>query len=80
MLVIIMQYCTRPQNPNARVSFLCVFQIHTIAIIAEGIPEAMTRKIIKKADEKGVTIIGPATVQQLCNSCISYILTVSRSK
>uniref|UniRef100_A0A8C2WKB2 ATP-citrate synthase n=1 Tax=Cyclopterus lumpus TaxID=8103 RepID=A0A8C2WKB2_CYCLU len=39
---------------------LC-FQIHTIAIIAEGIPEAQTRKIIKKADEKGVTIIGPAT-------------------
>uniref|UniRef100_A0A8C2WFD5 ATP-citrate synthase n=1 Tax=Cyclopterus lumpus TaxID=8103 RepID=A0A8C2WFD5_CYCLU len=36
-------------------------QIHTIAIIAEGIPEAQTRKIIKKADEKGVTIIGPAT-------------------
>lgn len=42
---------------------LSVFlQIHTIAIIAEGIPEALTRKIIKVADEKGVTIIGPATV------------------
>lgn len=38
-------------------------QIHTIAIIAEGIPEAHTRKIIKAADEKGVTIIGPATVR-----------------
>lgn len=38
------------------------FQIHTIAIIAEGIPEAHTRKIIKTADEKGITIIGPATV------------------
>lgn len=42
--------------------FSRVFQIHTIAIIAEGIPEALTRKIIKKADEQGVTIIGPATV------------------
>lgn len=41
---------------------LC-FQIHTIAIIAEGIPEAQTRKLIKMADEKGVTIIGPATVR-----------------
>lgn len=42
----------------------CVFymQIRTIAIIAEGIPEAFTRKIIKMAEEKGVTIIGPATV------------------
>lgn len=37
-------------------------QIHTIAIIAEGIPEAQTRRLIKMADEKGVTIIGPATV------------------
>ena len=37
-------------------------QIRTIAIIAEGIPENMTRKMIKKARELGVTIIGPATV------------------
>ncbi len=33
-------------------------QIKTIAIIAEGIPENMTRKIIKVADRKNVTIIG----------------------
>lgn len=38
-------------------------QIRTIAIIAEGIPEALTRKLIKTADKKGVTIIGPATVR-----------------
>lgn len=38
------------------------FQIHTIAIIAEGIPEAQTRRMIRMADERGVTIIGPATV------------------
>lgn len=37
-------------------------QIRTIAIIAEGIPENMTRKMIKKAKSLGVTIIGPATV------------------
>lgn len=37
-------------------------QIRTIAIIAEGIPENMTRKMIKKARNLGVTIIGPATV------------------
>lgn len=37
-------------------------QIRTIAIIAEGIPENMTRKMIKKARSLGVTIIGPATV------------------
>lgn len=37
-------------------------QIRTIAIIAEGIPENMTRKMIKKARNSGVTVIGPATV------------------
>uniref|UniRef100_A0A8C4HX90 ATP-citrate synthase n=1 Tax=Dicentrarchus labrax TaxID=13489 RepID=A0A8C4HX90_DICLA len=44
-------------------------QIHTIAIIAEGIPEAHTRKIIKTADKKGVTIIGPATVGGIKPGC-----------
>ncbi|ROL03920.1 ATP-citrate synthase [Anabarilius grahami] len=44
-------------------------QIHTIAIIAEGIPEALTRKLIKSADEKGVTIIGPATVGGIKPGC-----------
>ncbi|XP_017293689.1 ATP-citrate synthase isoform X1 [Kryptolebias marmoratus] len=44
-------------------------QIHTIAIIAEGIPEAQTRKLIKIADEKGVTIIGPATVGGIKPGC-----------
>ena len=33
-------------------------QIRTIAIIAEGIPENLTRKINKEANGKGVTIIG----------------------
>lgn len=50
-------------NPGFLISdFFLYYQIHTIAIIAEGIPEALTRKLIKTADEKGVTIIGPATV------------------
>ncbi|MEQ2177513.1 hypothetical protein GOODEAATRI_004302 [Goodea atripinnis] len=43
--------------------------IRTIAIIAEGIPEAHTRKIIKAADEKGVTLIGPATVGGIKPGC-----------
>jgi ATP citrate (pro-S)-lyase len=37
-------------------------KIKTIAIIAEGVPERQTRSIIKKAEELGVGIIGPATV------------------
>lgn len=44
-------------------------QIRTIAIIAEGIPENYTRKLIKLADEKKVTIIGPATVGGLKPGC-----------
>merc|ERR1712180_195671 len=44
-------------------------QIRTIAIIAEGIPENFTRKLIKLADMKGVTIIGPATVGGVKPGC-----------
>lgn len=44
-------------------------QIRTIAIIAEGIPEALTRRLIKMADEGGVTIIGPATVGGIKPGC-----------
>lgn len=45
-------------------------QIRAIAIIAEGIPENMTRKLIKLAEEKGVSIIGPATVGGIKPGCL----------
>lgn len=32
--------------------------VKTIAIIAEGIPENLTRKLIVRAKEKNVTLIG----------------------
>ncbi|XP_052812732.1 ATP-citrate synthase-like [Mya arenaria] len=44
-------------------------QIRTIAIIAEGIPENLTRKLVKMAHEKGVNIIGPATVGGVKPGC-----------
>ena len=44
-------------------------QIKTIAIIAEGIPENMTRKLILQAHEKKITIIGPATVGGVKPGC-----------
>lgn len=44
-------------------------QIRTIAIIAEGIPENMTRKLIQAADAKNVAIIGPATVGGVKPGC-----------
>ncbi|KAF1989489.1 ATP-citrate synthase subunit 1 [Aulographum hederae CBS 113979] len=37
-------------------------QIRSIAIIAEGVPERRAREILHVAKQKGVTIIGPATV------------------
>ncbi|KAG2416762.1 ATP-citrate synthase subunit 1 [Aspergillus terreus] len=37
-------------------------QIKAIAIIAEGVPERRAREIMVTAKEKGITIIGPATV------------------
>merc|ERR1712137_315872 len=40
----------------------CHDNIKTVAIIAEGVPERQTRSMIKKAEELGVGIIGPATV------------------
>ncbi|TKR58270.1 hypothetical protein L596_029737 [Steinernema carpocapsae] len=44
-------------------------QLKVIAIIAEGVPENQTRKIIKTANEKEVTIIGPATVGGIKPGC-----------
>lgn len=44
-------------------------QFRTIAIIAEGVPERRAREILYKAQEKGVTIIGPATVGGIKPGC-----------
>lgn len=44
-------------------------QIRTIAIIAEGVPEQQTRALIHTAQEKGVLLIGPATVGGICPGC-----------
>lgn len=43
--------------------------LRTIAIIAEGMPERQTREIISVAEEKGVGIIGPATVGGIKPAC-----------
>uniref|UniRef100_A0A182NPW4 ATP-citrate synthase n=1 Tax=Anopheles dirus TaxID=7168 RepID=A0A182NPW4_9DIPT len=44
-------------------------QIRTIAIIAEGIPENLTRKLNMAARERNVSIIGPATVGGVKPGC-----------
>mmetsp|Transcript_37166 Transcript_37166/g.87117 ORF Transcript_37166/g.87117 Transcript_37166/m.87117 type:complete len:1089 (+) Transcript_37166:59-3325(+) len=45
-------------------------QVKTVAIIAEGVPEQQTRHMIKVAEEKGVGMIGPATVGGIKPGCI----------
>merc|ERR1719265_2722398 len=44
-------------------------RLKTIAIIAEGMPERQTREIIQTASERGVAIIGPATVGGIKPGC-----------
>merc|ERR1719258_53155 len=44
--------------------------IKTMAIIAEGVPERQTRDIIKAARDKGVGLVGPATVGGIKPGCI----------
>jgi ATP citrate (pro-S)-lyase len=43
--------------------------IRTVAIIAEGVPEQQSRALIREADARGVTVIGPATVGGITPGC-----------
>ncbi|KRZ62350.1 ATP-citrate synthase [Trichinella nativa] len=54
---------------DATVEALQFPQVRCIAIIAEGIPENFTRKLITRAEQAGVTIIGPATVGGIKPGC-----------
>ncbi|KAG0354623.1 citrate synthase, partial [Podila minutissima] len=44
-------------------------QIKTVSIIAEGVPERRARQILWEAKEKGVLVIGPATVGGIKPGC-----------
>lgn len=44
-------------------------QLRTLAVIAEGVPEHYTRELIRAADDKGVSVIGPATVGGIKPGC-----------
>jgi ATP citrate (pro-S)-lyase len=43
--------------------------IRTVAIIAEGVPEQQSRLLIRHAEERGVCVIGPATVGGITPGC-----------
>lgn len=44
-------------------------QLRTLAVIAEGVPEHYSRELIQAADDKGVSVIGPATVGGIKPGC-----------
>jgi ATP citrate (pro-S)-lyase len=54
---------------DSTTELLAAPQLRTIAIIAEGVPERRTRLLIRTARERGVTIIGPATVGGIKPGC-----------
>ena len=58
-----------PCNFKSRMYHCSFLQIRTIAIIAEGIPENLTRKLNKIAHSKHINIIGPATVGGIKPGC-----------
>ena len=49
---------------------MVVGQVRVVVIIAEGIPENLTRRMNKLAARRGVVIIGPATVGGIKPGCI----------
>ncbi|RSH86479.1 citrate synthase [Apiotrichum porosum] len=54
---------------SATLEILSFPQIKSIGIIAEGVPERHAREILHLAEEKGVMIIGPATVGGIKPGC-----------
>ena len=55
--------------------------IRTIAVIAEGVPEGDTKKLIAYAAKNHKIVLGPATVGglQVCCSPISYSCVCSKA-
>lgn len=66
---VVISFASLRSAYDSTIEVLSFPQVRTIAIIAEGIPENMTRKLIKIANEKNVTIIGPATVGGIKPGC-----------
>nr|XP_054767804.1 ATP-citrate synthase-like isoform X1 [Lytechinus pictus] len=66
---VVINFASLRSAYDSTVEVMTYPQIHTIAIIAEGIPENKTRILIDMANKKNVTIIGPATVGGIKPGC-----------
>ena len=53
----------------SKLEILEFHKIKSIALIAEGVPERHAREILHLAKQKGVLIIGPATVGGIKPGC-----------
>ena len=62
---ILINFASLRSAYDATLEALNLDQFRVISIIAEGIPENKTKQLNKLAREKGVAIIGPATVSHM---------------
>ncbi|KRZ62354.1 ATP-citrate synthase [Trichinella nativa] len=69
LIPVLINFASLRSAYDATVEALQFPQVRCIAIIAEGIPENFTRKLITRAEQAGVTIIGPATVGGIKPGC-----------
>lgn len=59
---VVVNFASARSAASATMEALVQQNIHTVVVIAEGVPESDVRRLIKKSKELGKTIIGPATV------------------
>jgi ATP citrate (pro-S)-lyase len=68
-VTVLVNFASLRSAPGVVNSALALGVFRAIAVIAEGIPERDTRRLNKAARDKGVVIIGPATVGGLKAGC-----------
>ncbi|KAG5513877.1 hypothetical protein PMAC_000499 [Pneumocystis sp. 'macacae'] len=66
---VVVSFASSRSAYSSTIEFLGYSQIKTIVIVAEGVPERHSREILYKAKERGVVIIGPATVGGIKAGC-----------
>ncbi|KAI0053105.1 ATP-citrate synthase [Auriscalpium vulgare] len=66
---VVVNFASSRSVYSSTLEILSFPQIKSIAIIAEGVPERHAREILHHAVEKGVLIIGPATVGGIKPGC-----------
>ncbi|KZV99582.1 ATP-citrate synthase [Exidia glandulosa HHB12029] len=66
---VIVNFASSRSVYASTIEILSYPQIKSVAIIAEGVPERHTRELLHLANQKGVLMIGPATVGGIKPGC-----------